>query len=114
MNAATSPAATVGTRLPPHGEERVLDGVIDHIRPGAPPCQPDGQPASVPVIQGRKRILIAARHRAQQCRVIALPSSRPHARSRSATLMHSLSHQPARSVPIMLKFPGMTLDLRFA
>jgi hypothetical protein len=97
-----SAGAVGAARLPPHGEERVLDGVIDQIREGAPPRQPDGQPASVPVIQGRERILVAACHRAQQCRVIAFPSFRPHAGGRSATLMPSLSQQPACPVPIML------------
>jgi hypothetical protein len=46
------PAAAIGARLPPPGEERVLDGVVDDIGLRAPPGHPDGQPAGVPVVQG--------------------------------------------------------------
>ncbi len=95
------PAAAVGARLPPHGEEGVLDGVVDHIRHRAPPRHPDRQPAGVPVIQGGKRLLIAARHGAQQRRVIALPGPWPHGRDRSGAPMHSLSQQRTRPVPII-------------
>jgi len=75
--------------------------VVDDIRLRAPPGHPDGQPASVPVVQGSKRLLITARHGAQQCRVIAILGPRAHARGRSHAPMHSLSQQQASSVPIM-------------
>jgi hypothetical protein len=118
--AATSPFPPVPACFPPQGQEGVLDRLVDHVRQRASPGQPHGQPPGVPVIKHGQRLLIAPCYPAQQRRVIALPrptglprrtgplrrwallgrrSARPHARSRSCTLMHSLSQQQARSVP---------------
>ena len=95
------PAPAIGARLPPQGEEGVLDRVVDNIRHRAPPRHPDSQPARMPVIQRGKSLLITTRHGAQQHRVIALRGTRPHARSRSGAPIHHLSQQQTSSVPII-------------
>src|SRR5215467_7764138 len=94
-------APSVGAGFPPQGEKSVLDRVVDHIRHRAPPGQPDGQPASMPVIESGKGLLITARHSAQQGRVIALLGPQPHTESRSRAPMHSLSQQLTSAVPII-------------
>lgn len=61
--------------------------MIVPVRQRAPPGQPHRQPARMPVIERRERPVVAARHRPQQRRVVALLGLRPHALTVAASAL---------------------------
>jgi hypothetical protein len=52
--------AAVPPGVPPQGQERVLQGLVDRVGGRAPALHADQQPAGVPVIQAGQGCLVAA------------------------------------------------------
>lgn len=89
--------AAVAVRAAPPGEERVLHGLVDQVRIGAPPSEPQHEPGRMAVVEDAQGAPVTAGQGSEQLRVVPPVSGR---RRHRHFHRHTLPRTSGLSLPV--------------